>query len=396
MKSRQRWITLCLAVSAGLSPAGCGTPKKLETAEPTPAIAATRTPTGTRRALTAAPTTTIPAASALPPTETPRPPATETPAPAEKALTDPAATLDSLEKVDDYPLYTMRYYGDYGRSMASSREIGGAASTVADSEWACSLFAALGDGRQRVYGRSFDWQYSPALLLFTDPPEGYDSVSMVDIGYLVESAVARDLPDLPLAAREPLLAAPFWPFDGMNEHGLVIGMAAVSDSETPYDPDKPTIDSLTIIREMLDHARDVDEAISIVDQYNIDWGGGPALHYLIADAAGEAVLIEFLEGQMVLIANPHQSPWHLATNHLRSRVAPDGPSGCWRYDAIDRDLAGSQGRMGVEEALDLLTDVAQDSTQWSVVYDLTRRGIHVAMGRAYDRVHRFELAQPAP
>ena len=36
-----------------------------------------------------------------------------------------------------------------------------------------------------VYGRNFDWQYSPALLLFTNPPDGYASVSMVDIEYLV-------------------------------------------------------------------------------------------------------------------------------------------------------------------------------------------------------------------
>jgi len=51
--------------------------------------------------------------------------------------------------------------------------------------WGCSLFAAFGDGKEMFYGRNFDWRYSPALLLFTDPPEGYASVSMVDLDYLI-------------------------------------------------------------------------------------------------------------------------------------------------------------------------------------------------------------------
>jgi hypothetical protein len=41
-------------------------------------------------------------------------------------------------------------------------------------------FAAIGDEEQNLYGRNFDWQFSPAVLLFTDPPDGtprYRSIS---------------------------------------------------------------------------------------------------------------------------------------------------------------------------------------------------------------------------
>jgi Flp pilus assembly protein TadD len=31
------------------------------------------------------------------------------------------------------------------------------------------------------YGRNFDWDFSPALLLFTNPPDGYASVSRGDL-----------------------------------------------------------------------------------------------------------------------------------------------------------------------------------------------------------------------
>lgn len=41
---------------------------------------------------------------------------------------------------------------------------------TANASWAGSFFAALGDADHRLLGRNFDWRYSPARLLFTDPP----------------------------------------------------------------------------------------------------------------------------------------------------------------------------------------------------------------------------------
>jgi hypothetical protein len=254
------------------------------------------------------------------------------------------------------------------------------------------LFAALGNSDRILYGRNFDWRYSPALLLFTDPPDGYASVSMVDIAYLVSAGDVGALTDLPLQERAPLLSAPFWPFDGMNEHGLVVGMAAVPESEMPFDASKETIDSLRVIREILDHARDVKDAVSIMRRYNVVWDGGPALHYLIADGSGRSVLVEFYAGQMVLLPSPARSAWHLATNHLRATVENDtAPSGCWRYDEIRRRLTKAEGRLAPPDALNLLADVSQENTQWSVVYDAGAGRISVAMGRAFDDEHTFCL-----
>jgi hypothetical protein len=295
---------------------------------------------------------------------------------------DEVATLGSLEKIDDYPLYTMRFHGAYDqyRDRASA--------LPSSQAWACSLFAAMGDAEDMVYGRNFDWEYSPALLLFTDPPDGYASVSMVDIAYLVEKDRAKSLADLPMAEREPLLAVPFWPFDGMNEHGLVVGMAAVPESEMPNDPGKETIGSLAVIREMLDHARDVDEAVAIIESYNIAWYGGPALHYLIADASGRAALVEFYEGEIVVI--PNEAPFHLATNHLRVTATGDG--GCRRYATTQERLTETEGRLTPQEAIDLLEDVSQkDGTQWSIVYGFSTGDVRVAMGCEYDDVHTLHL-----
>ena len=300
--------------------------------------------------------------------------------------------------MDDYPLYTMHYYGAYNQRVSSlqgdkwlpSVNLSNPSAVASSPVWACSLFVALGDVDSMLYGRNFDWEYSPALLLFTDPPDGYASVSMVDIAYLGFGGVrAGTLTSLPLAERQSFLDAPFWPFDGMNEHGLAIGMAAVPPGQMRSDPDKETMGSLRVIREVLDHAGNVDEAIAVFHNYNIDMEGGPSIHYLIADSSGRSVLVEFYQGEMVVF--PNETAWHLATNFLRASaegpVLSEAEGECWRYDRISQRLTEAQGRMTAQDAVDLLAEVSQESTQWSVVYGMSSGDIRVTMGREYDDVH---------
>jgi len=301
---------------------------------------------------------------------------------------DQIATLNSLERVDEYPLYVMHYQGKYrsGVSYLPAYDT--------DAAWACSLFATMGDEDQKIFGRNFDWQFSPAVLLFTDPPDGYASVSMVDIAYLGFENKAENLAELPLVKRQALLQAPYLPFDGMNEYGLAIGMAAVPESNMPHDANKPDIGSLAVIREILDHARTVDEAVSIFGKYNINWDGGPALHYLIAENGGDgngsgaSVLVEFSDGKMAVL--PNDNPWHLATNHLRVNAQGDG--GCDRYAKIRQQLTDTDGKITAPEAVQLLSDVSQAGdypTQWSIVYGFSTGEIEVVMGREYSQQHNF-------
>jgi hypothetical protein len=302
------------------------------------------------------------------------------------------ATLRSLKKVDDYPLYTMHYYGDYGQA----NQVDTTADRITEDElpttglaWGCSLFAAYADCENGLFGRYFDWRFSPAVLLFTDPPDGYASVSMVDIAYLVSDGDINDLDTLPGGTRLPLLEAPFWPFDGMNEHGLVVGMAAVPAGQGASDPGKESIDSLMVMRKMLDGARDVDEALEIFTGYNIDMGGGPPLHYLFADASGRSLLLEFYEGELVIL--PNETTWQQATNFLRASAGETAEGQCWRYDRIGERLSEAEGSLSSHEAVELLEGVAQDNTQWSIVYGMTTGEINVTMGRQYDTVHNFQL-----
>ena len=293
-------------------------------------------------------------------------------------------TLKSLEKLDDHPFYVMHYAGDYKYPQIGS-------TWPEKMDIACSLFVTLGEGGEKFYGRNFDWSLSPALLLFTDPTDGYASVSMVDLEFLgIRPEDSKNLTDLPLVDRIDLLGAPSMPFDGMNEYGLTVGMAAVPgdyQEHAPYDPSKPSIGSIGIMRQILDHARNVDEAVAIFKQHNIDFRGGPLIHYLIADPGGKAVLVELYKGEMFLL--PNEESWHMVTNHFRCIAESDG--GCTRYHILSEQLTEANGQLDAESAMQLLSEVKQDMTQWSAVYDMTDGEIDVALGGEYKNIYSFQL-----
>jgi hypothetical protein len=364
-----------LVLLAGLLLAACG-----PTVINTPIVQPTLTPVPV----------TLPIATVAPVVQPTATPAPIIPPTAEAMLSEQQiTTLNSLTKVDDYPLYTMHYYGSSASSSAGTLSV----NAHLPRTWACSLFAALG-GAEKVYGRNFDWVDSPALLLFNHPTNGYASVSMVDLAYLGFGDKVNRLTELPLDQRQALLDAPALPFDGMNERGLVVGMAAVSDGNVPPDPNKETIDSLMVIRKMLDQAGTVDEAVTIFQRYNIEWGSGPALHYLIADRSGRAVLIEFYQGKIQVI--PNDKPWHLVTNFLLSSVIGNATGQCPRYDTLDQRLSTAEGKINAQDAMSLLGDVSQANTQWSIVYGLSTGEVRVTMGRQPDRMHMFQFDMTNP
>ena len=297
---------------------------------------------------------------------------------------DEATTLASLEQIDEFPLYTMTYHGEYtgfGESAAAE-------SYQEAPPRSCSLFAAYGDQEDVIFGRNFDWDFSPALLLYMDPPEAYASVSMVDIYYLgFGGEEAFGIADLPLEERIGLLEAPELPFDGINEAGLVVGMAAVPNGGIVMDPEKETIDSVMVIRKILDHAATIEEALEIFREFNIEMYDH-YIHYLIAEESGRSVLVEFSRGEMVVI--PNQENWQIATNFLLSEAKTDYGIHCGRYETIEDKLINIEGKLGPSQAMDLLEDVAQSSTQWSAVYRVSAGEIWIVMGSDYNQVHKIK------
>jgi predicted choloylglycine hydrolase len=211
---------------------------------------------------------------------------------------------------------------------------------------------------------------------------------MVDISYL--GFAKNDPPD-----KNPgrLLRSPLMPFDGMNEKGLAVGMMALSSAQAPEDPDKRTVSSLMIIRLMLDCAKNVEEAIALFEHFNIDFQGGPPLHYLITDRSGKSAVVEFVDRKISVLHNTH--PWHAATNFILTGLAQDSAlSSCWRYKKVWETLEAHPALRSSSDALTLLEDVSQGNTIWSVVYDTTSLDFELVMGKKYGQVHEFNLKRP--
>ena len=235
-------------------------------------------------------------------------------------LYGPVTALASLEKVDDFPLYVMRYNGEYFFDFFAKRGVEwGPYRKVYDklNPAACTSFAALAPKADAFFGRNFDWKHRSSLLLFTDPPNGYASVSMVDLFYLG----LEGLQEIPWARRINLLGSPYATIDGMNECGVAIAQNAVPRRNTPKDPNRPTLLNSQIARLVLDHAKDVDEALTLIRQYNITFADTP-VHFHIADASGKSAIVEYVDGGISVVRD--DKPWQVSTNYLfRKRFSPN-------------------------------------------------------------------------
>jgi len=297
-------------------------------------------------------------------------------------------TLYSLEKVNEYPLYIMTYYGDYGFRdyLETGRQIALGVEAKPANTWGCTCFSGLKNEKCRILGRNFDWpEQSIPLLLFTDPPEGFASVSVVDLGFF---GYTRDsLPDL-REKRENLLNTPWLPFDGLNEKGVAIGMMAIPHAVSPYDAEKITIGEIEMIRLVLDYAENLGHAISLVRDYNIRMEQ-PPIHYLIADRSGKSAIIEFHDGEMNIIRNT--GPWQVSTNFIFSELEDPFLAGCWRFNTACSILGANGGDVNSSSTMDILQSVANENTNWSVVYNMSSGDITIATGREFTNTLQYNL-----
>lgn len=306
----------------------------------------------------------------------------------------PSADPNAIERVDDHPLYVMHLNEDYGFNEFLKKGRQPSAFSDTPSEvvpWACTVFGALSPRGDMILGRNFDWDNHPAMLLFADSPDGYASASMVDIYYLGFTGKG----EIPVSERERLREAAFIPFDGMNEKGLAVGMMAIPTIKPAFDPNKVTLGELNLMRLVLDYAQNVDEALALLQNYNVDFSEGPTIHYLLADKTGHSAIVEYRDSQssggaMLILRNDR--PWQVSTNFAFALEQPQGAnSSCPRYNRAYDALALAEGKLTPGQAMTLLQQVSQPHTQWSVTYNLTQGTIQLVMDRHYDQVRTFSL-----
>lgn len=309
-----------------------------------------------------------------------------------------AKTLNSLVKLSD-KVYEITFYGDYDERVESINELhlahlNGAPNGVSFPSFNCSVFATTGDPQNILFGRSFDnpagWDCITLLCRFY-PPDGYSSLvptRTMELGF----DPPQDLTQIPISARMGLLNAPFYSPDGINEHGVVVALADISSRAYTPDSAKRYMYKTYLIRKILDHALNVEEAAEIARNYNLfDYGRNIfSTHALVADANGDAILIEIAEGEVKIIRT--ENPWFVATNTGLYNVSVEqAKNNCGRYRYLYDRLESVDGIINTDQGLNILQTVGVSSTQWSIIYDITNKVVNLVQDMDFAHPFRFNF-----
>ncbi len=295
---------------------------------------------------------------------------------------------NSIEKLED-GLYSMEFIGDYGFDGFLAQ--GGAASDgqvanylvsflsqgfykvesdVETGDFGCSTICIQDENGTVFFGRNYDWAECRAIIVHTKPQNGYESVSTCCLDFL---GFSEDYsPDGSMMERMQTLAAIYVPLDGMNEEGLAVADLIAGDKEaTHQNTGKPDLTTTTAIRLLLDKAANVDEAIALLRQYDMNSSIGAAHHLSLADASGKSVVVEYVNGEMLVTET------EVVTNHYLSDCGKQGVGSEQSHLRFDT-LSAHSGPAGELEVRDLLKSVAQmnypqtegsyEKTMWSIVY----------------------------
>ena len=316
-------------------------------------------------------------------------------------------SLTSLKKVDDYPMYTMTYYGDYGfdefleigaekdsdiEEFVTARLLKGLPIDLGVTGDGCTAFVTHNDADEIIFGRNFDFDYTPSLQVLTTPDDGYASISTVNLTF---AGYSKD--NLPEGFNSFLaLAAPYLPFDGVNEKGVAMALLAVPEVQIDDDENKVTLNTTTAIRLVLDKAATVDEAVELLRNYNIYFSADVNCHYLIADAAGRSVIVEYWDGKLQTVEP--EDDYQVASNFVayNSLNIGEGFTEFDRYDKVVQCIEANDGKLNEQQAIDLLQEIGiydgdTDKLQWSVVYNLTTLEGKVFAHRHTENIQSFML-----
>ena len=318
-------------------------------------------------------------------------------------------SLASIRKLDDYGMFQMTYYGDYGfddfllvgaesdydiEDFVIKRLLKGLPIDISITGGGCTVFMAYSPENELIFGRNFDFNYAPSMQVFTNPRNGYASVSTVNLAFV---GYSEDHLPRGLNFRSFLtLAAPYLPFDGMNEKGLAIALLAVPEAEPPFDENKVMLNTTTVIRLVLDYASTVDEAVALLKEYNIYFSADIYCHYLIGDASGQSVLVEYFDGDIKVVTTDEN--FQIASNFIAYNDVNIGEGFCEfeRYDTVYNVITGNNGVINMVQAVDLLADVGCffeeiDRLQWSVIYNLSTLDGIIFANRNTGNLISFEL-----
>lgn len=317
---------------------------------------------------------------------------------------DKLKAANSIEKLSD-GLYYMEYEGDYGFEDFLSR--GGAKNQddlvnyivfflsggfveldreEVSFDFGCSTLTTKKTGGSYVMGRNFDYtgENPRAMIIHTKPENGYESYSTTWLDFL---GFGSDFVPENMQNRYISLASVYVPLDGINEKGLCVADLINGDSElTSQKTEKVDVTTTTAIRLLLDKAANVDEAIELLKQYDMHSDIGRSHHLSISDSSGKSVVVEYINGEMIVTDTP------VVTNHYLSQGEKFGVGNEESHRRYDELMKKSEDTLSTDDMADCMESVSYpDNTQWSIVYDMENLELDFYFQRQFDNPLTFSV-----
>ncbi len=317
------------------------------------------------------------------------------------------ATLATFQTFDD--LQVMTFFGDFDQMIQFQhhqfmrRFIGDGSGT--GPRRGCAMFEHRTGRAGGLVGRNFDNRDSRVMVGWFYPTAGFASVALVplaDLGY----TPAEPFDPANGQHRKSLLYAPVMAIEGMNEKGVMVTLASLNRRPVTRDPTRESRFLIHLVREILDHAGSVHEAVSIAERYNVFDNGRDVIshHIFLADPHSGSAVLEWRDGMMHLVKDG--GPWQVVTNSdLFDVPMADRRRSCDRYDTMCKEMMKQDKPLAWRQAMDVLAEVRQKnrtyeidgerlkvSTQWSAVFDTGRREIHLTLAGDYGKVYRMVVA----
>ena len=265
---------------------------------------------------------------------------------------------------------------------------------------ACTTFFLKDKNKHPLFGRNFDF------------PAGQGQIHINQRNRQKTSLIAA--PEKPFTWTSRYGSIFFnqngreFPYGGMNEAGLVIEqmMHESAESKYPAMDDRHGLEELQWIQYQLDVSASVADVIASDQTVRISFMSVAPLHFLAADAGGNVAAIEYISGKMVVHAGKDLKYPVLANttydvslavktklDAAGAKTASEVSGGHFDRFAIAAGMVEAfnpRRNAAVEYAFDILTNVSQGGTQWSIVYDLKKR-ILFYRTRTNTRIRRIAM-----
>ena len=282
---------------------------------------------------------------------------------------------------------------------------------ISNPKVGCASFTAKSESGDMLFGRNYDYAKTNTCIVFTEANKGrHATISTVDLQFLGMD-VNKNVEGL--LNKVTCLAATYAPLDGINDAGVSCGIYMTYQGgnrtvATNQDTDKPDFTSTTLLRLILDYADDVEEAVEIASSYDLHDSAGTSYHYMVADASGRSVILEWVgetdasdnygsARELKVTYNDDdahigemeaESDFQWITNFIiqpgyYAQSKADDKKGYDRYEKIYQELTKNKGIVKDEDAaMEILEAVGRRTwnnddgngcTVHSVVYNLTDR-----------------------